>query len=452
IDWLRPLRGEIMQSINIDLSRRDWFRWAGAAALSASGWLGRLAAAEARPPRSCILLWMNGGPSQIDTFDLKPGHANGGPFKEIATSVPGIKISEHLPGLAKRMEHLALVRSLSGREGEHGQASFFAHTGYVQRGPIQYPTLGSLVARQLEDGAASLPGFVSIAPFRALNAAAHAPGFLGPRYASLSVGADQAFRSNAGAERPLGVENLAAPDAAANRFASRWQLLERMQSRFDADHPDGPAQAQRTAYQRAVRMMRQEAAKVFKLDDEPARVRDAYGRNAFGQGCLLARRLVEHRVPFVEVSLGGQTGIDWDTHSDNFARVRTLSNILDAAWSQLLDDLKGRGLLESTLIVWMGEFGRTPTINGSNGRDHYPLVSSAALAGGRIKAGQVIGKTSKDGAAVSERPVSLPEFLATVFEALDIDPQAQNTSNTSRPIPLVETGTRPVRELLRPRA
>jgi hypothetical protein len=190
------------------------------------------------------------------------------------------------------------------------------------------------------------------------------------------------------------------------------------------------------------------AAKALRLDDEPAGLRDAYGRNLFGQGCLLARRLVEQGVPFVEVSLGGAGGVGWDTHINNFDAVKELSGTLDVAWAGLLTDLKQRGLLGSTLVVWMGEFGRTPKINGNNGRDHFPYAWTAALAGGGVRGGQVVGKTSADGSAVVERPVTVPDLLATVLGALGIDPTRQNIANTGRPIGLVEKSARPISELL----
>jgi uncharacterized protein (DUF1501 family) len=197
------------------------------------------------------------------------------------------------------------------------------------------------------------------------------------------------------------------------------------------------------AYERAVRLMNTSAAKAFNLEEEPAALRDAYGRNLFGQGCLLARRLVERGVPFVEVTLGG-----WDTHGDNFNQVQRLSGILDPAWGTLMEDLKEHGLLDSTLIVWMGEFGRTPQINGGRGRDHYPNAWSTVLAGGGVKGGQAIGRTSPDGMTVQDRPVSVADLLATVCEALGIDPKKQNDSNVGRPIRIVEKSAQPIREVV----
>ena len=448
-----------MSRSSVSLSRRDWLRLstAGVLGVSLSGWMEALAAGTATNParrRSCILLWMSGGPSQMDTFDLKPGHANGGPFKEIATATPGVRISEHLPRLARRMNRLALVRSMSSKEGEHGLATYYAHAGYPMRGPVQYPTLGSLVAREAGAEADDLPGFVSIAPYRVFSPAAHAPGFLGPRYAPLIVGDAVSPYMQPQAEgdqsaRTLRVANLA-PHAgvASERFESRLRLAQQLQHDFVALHPDAAARSHATAYERAAKLMRTSAAKAFDLDAEPAKLRDQYGRNLFGQGCLLARRLVERGVPFIEVSLGGPGGIGWDTHLNNFETVKELSATLDAGWAALVDDLQARGLLETTLIVWMGEFGRTPKINADNGRDHYPYAWTAALAGGGIKGGQVIGKTSAGGETVTERPVSVPDLLATVCLALGIDPAKQNLSNVGRPIRIADPAARPIEELL----
>jgi hypothetical protein len=431
-----------MLRTSLHLSRREWLRLsaAGIAGGSMSGWLGELAAVaapDANRRRSCILLWMDGGPSQTDTFDLKPGHANGGPFRPIATTVPGIRISEHLPQVARHMDRLALVRSMNSKEGDHRLAAAYAHTGYPQRGPIQYPTLGALVAKEAGAEGADLPAFVSIAPFRVSNSSAHSPGFLGPRFAPLVVGEN------------LGVQNLT-PHAGigGEHLQARLRLVEQMQHEFVADHPSAAATSHQTAYERAARLMRTTAARALDLDQEPDRLRDAYGRNKFGQGCLLARRLVERGVPFIEVTLGGDNSNGWDTHSNNFERVRELSQVLDAGWATLVDDLKNRGLLDSTLLVWMGEFGRTPTINGDQGRDHFPGAWSAVVGGGGIKGGQVLGKTSPGGEAIEQHPVSVPDLLATVCRALGIDPNNSNQSNVGRPISLVDKAAKPLQGLL----
>jgi uncharacterized protein (DUF1501 family) len=250
------------------------------------------------------------------------------------------------------------------------------------------------------------------------------------------------------ADRALRVQDLASPSGIAkDQMAARVDLLKQVQSDFQAGHPDLPALSHQSAYDRAVRLMRTTAAKAFDLDEEKSAVRDGYGRNLFGQGCLLARRLVERRVPFVEVTLDG-----WDTHNGNAATVKNLSQRVDAGWASLMRDLKERGLLETTLIVWMGEFGRTPKFPRADGRDHWPNSFSTVLAGGGIKGGQVIGDTGPDGAAIKDGPVTVPEFLATICQALGIDHQKQNLSNVGRPIRIVAPGAKAVEEALASRS
>jgi hypothetical protein len=420
-----------------------------------SGWLEALANDAAGHPerrRSCILLWMNGGPSQMDTFDLKPGHANGGPYKEIATAVPGIRISEHLPKIAKFMDHMAIVRSMSTKEGDHGRAAYLMRTGYLPQGPIHYPTLGALVSRELGAETSELPNFVSIAPFRFASPGAYSSGFLGPVNAPLIVG-ETVFplQATTDSEQALRVQDLAAPaEVTSQQVDARIRLLAGLEQDFAREHPGVAHQSHQAAYDRAVRLMRTVGAKAFNLDEEPAALRDAYGRSLFGQGCLLARRLVERGVPFVEVSLAGINGepFPWDTHQQNFETVQRLSQVLDAAWATLMDDLKTRGLLESTLIVWMGEFGRTPKINGALGRDHFPGAWTTVLAGGTIRGGRVVGRTSLDGMVVEERLVSVPDLLATVCGALGIDHLKQNMSNVGRPIRIVDKAARPITEIV----
>jgi hypothetical protein len=443
------------------LSRRDWLRLsaAGVVGYSMSGWLESMAADIATDPnrrRSCILLWMNGGPSQMDTFDLKPGHANGGPFKEIQTSIPGIRISEHLPRIAKNMEQVALIRSMSTKEADHGRASYLLRTGRVPGGPVQYPTLGSVLSKELGRPDAELPNFVSIAPFRALSPAAYGPGFLGPQYAPLIVGENAnnfGGPQQADFGQALHVEDLALPGGVSSeRAAARVRLLNDMEQDFMRQRATLASLTHRTAYQRAVTLMRSRAARAFHLEEEPAAMRDGYGGSLFGQGCLLARRLVERGVPFVEVTLSqapGVAGPGWDTHQNNFETVQKLSQVLDQAWSMLIADLRLRGLLDTTLIVWMGEFGRTPKIaRDRNGRDHWAKSWTTVLAGGGIRGGQVIGLTSPDGMEVLERPVAVADFLATIGLALGVDVTKQNTSNVGRPIRIVEPTAKPIQEVI----
>jgi hypothetical protein len=442
------------------LSRRQWLHLAaaGVAAASSSGWIETLAEVAAGDPqrrRSCILLWMTGGPSQLDTFDLKPGHDNGGPYKPIATSVPGIAISEHLPKLARQVEHLAVIRSMSTKEGDHSRATFLLRTGYVPQGPIHYPCLGALVAKELQRDDAELPGCVSIAPYRSLSPAAFGAGFLGPEYAPLVVGDSGFVRVQPGGTydaSALKVADLALPPGVGiGRADARLDLQGGLARDFQATHPGSAAVSHRSAYERAVRMMRSRAAQAFHLDGESQQLRDAYGRNPFGQGCLLARRLVERGVPFVEVALSGVDGSQafaWDTHQANFESVKKLSAVLDPAWATLIADLKMRGLLETTLVVWMGEFGRTPKINKQGGRDHFPAAWSTVLAGGGINGGATIGRTSDDGMTVADRPVAVADFMATVCKALGIDPTKQNPSDVGRPIRIADPAGRPIVEAL----
>jgi uncharacterized protein (DUF1501 family) len=440
------------------LSRRDWLRLSacGTFGLSLSRWFSALAD-EARGSkerqRSCILLWMSGGPSQMDTFDLKPEHENGGSFKAIDTSVPGIQISEHLPKLAQQMEHCAIIRSMLTKEGDHTRATYLLRTGYLPQGPVQYPTLGSVWSHELGSAESELPNFVSIAPYRFLSPAAFGPGFLGPKYAPLIVGDGNPNQArNADYEKSLQVKNLAAAAGVApEQTDARLDLLAGLEADFSAGHPGIPSASHRAAYVQAVRMMRSEAVKAFDLNPEPDALRDAYGRNQFGQGCLLARRLIERGVPFVEVSLNGvqgAPGLGWDTHQDNFNAVQKLSETLDPAWATLLEDLKTRGLLDTTLVIWMGEFGRTPKINEMKGRDHFPAAWSTVLCGGGIRGGQVVGQSSPDGMTVAERPVAVADFLATACLALGIDPMGQNTSNVGRPIRIADPQAKPIEEVL----
>jgi uncharacterized protein (DUF1501 family) len=416
------------------LSRRDALKLtaAGVTSLSLSGWFNVLAthaAGQKTKHKSCVLLWMDGGPSHKDTFDLKPGTAAGGPFKPIDTSVPGIQISEHFPQFAKVMQHAAILRGMSTGEGAHGRAKYNMHTGYREgQGGVAYPSLGSIVAKELGRKDLPLPNFVSV------GNRSYGAGFLGTRFQPLIIN-----------DARRGVENLK-PTVGGSAFDGRVDLLEQMEKAFQRDYQAGAAASHLTTYQRAVTLMKSKEAKAFDILQEPESVRRAYGAGRFGEGCLLARRLIETGVSFVEVSLGG-----WDTHQDNFDRVKRLSQQVDPAMSSLVRDLKERGLLEDTLIIWMGEFGRTPRINtrgAKPGRDHYPRAWTSLLMGGGIKSGQVIGKTDREGASVVDRRISTIDFLATVCAILGINCNKQNHTPSNRPIRIVDKGSNPIKELL----
>ena len=416
-----------------ELSRRDFCRWSAAGALTTalSGWLDVLAARAAGAPRtkSCILLWMDGGPSHKDTFDLKPDSKGAGEFKPIDTSAKGVQISEHLPKLAKLMHLGALIRGMSTPEGAHPRAKYNLHTGYREgQGGVVYPSIGSIVSQELGKKDFPAPNFVSI------GNRSYGAGFLGPKHQPLTVG-----------DPARGVEDLKAL-VSARQFDNRVGLLQEMEKAFYGAYQADAINDHKTTYERAVRLMQSQEAKAFDLALEPSASRAAYGSGRFADGCLMARRLVEVGVPFVEVSLGG-----WDTHQDNFTRVKRLSGEVDGPLSALLTDLKERGLLESTLVIWMGEFGRTPNINNRGaqpGRDHYPRAWSLATFGGGIKGGAVHGRTDKEGASVEDGKVSTLDFMATVCTILGIDFTKENETSTGRPIRIVDKGGQPVTNII----
>ncbi|MEX0820449.1 MAG: DUF1501 domain-containing protein, partial [Pirellulaceae bacterium] len=327
-----------------EYSRRDLLKisLASACGVSYSGWLPKLAqaAAEQNKSRACIVLWMSGGPAQTDTFDLKPDHENGGPFKQIETAVAGIKISEHLPRLAQQMKDMAIIRSMNTTEGDHGRGTQLMLTGYRPgNASVRYPSLGSLVSKEIGWRDNELPNYVSLSTFPfAPNV--NGPGFLGPQYAPLVVSGDS---DNPQARANLSIDNLQPPLGVDDEsMRNRVGVLDFLQKRFAAQATSESARAHQANYERAVRMVESQAKHAFRLDEESNELRDRYGRNRFGQGCLLARRLVERGVPFIEVALSrvNNNPVSWDTHADNFTRVRELSEVLDPAWATLMDDLR----------------------------------------------------------------------------------------------------------------
>jgi hypothetical protein len=445
--------------------RRFLVRAATAASASCGlgGWLGRLAAAAAPPAdgaraKSCILLWMAGGPSHIDTFDPKPEARADvrGEFQAIETAVPGIRVSEHFPRFARLMRHAAILRGMSTAESDHKLATYNLHTGYASRGggAVAYPSLGAIVSRELGRRDVALPNFVTIGrgPQEALSA-----GFLGPDHQPLTV------------NDPARGLDFVEPGTPPERFERELGLLRGLDAAFHQAYQSPAGDAHRTAVDRAVRLMNARQKEAFDVSKEPAAVREAYGPPApapsaprvggkmagggerpgnFGQACLMARRLVEAGVPFVEVVMGD--GVGWDTHRDNFSRTRALSLECDAAMAALVADLNTRGLLDTTLVVWMGEFGRTPQCTGG-GRNHWSHAWSSVLVGGGIKGGQVVGKTDRDGATVTDRPITVPDFLGTLCTILGVDPKRKNhPPGVDRPIPIVDTskGMNLVTELL----
>jgi hypothetical protein len=410
-------------------SRRTLMKWGAASGLGAglgallqrsAGAAGLFAGKNPHPARACIMLYMAGGPSHIDTFDPKPGRKTGGPYQAIATSADGVQIGEHLPKLAAQMKHVALIRSLTAKEGNHDRARHLMHTGYAPAGGADHPAFGALVAEARDHATGGMPGYVSIA------GPGEDAGFLPANYSPFPVQSPQ--RPVRYLARARGLDGA--------RFDERLALWRKLEDSYTSDGGGEFARGRRAVGEQAAELMRAKGVDAFRIDSQPERVRQAYGKNDFGAGCLMARRLVEAGVPFVEVTLNG-----WDTHEANFERVRKLCDVLDQGMAALLADLDQRGLLASTLVLWMGDFGRTPHINDKGGRDHYPACSSVLLAGGGVKGGQAVGSTDSDGSEIRDRPVSVPDLYRTIAYALDLNPDKLRTSPSGRPLKSVDGGT-----------
>ncbi len=394
-------------------------------------WLDpRAAAAQGAPnpakAKACILLWMNGGPSHLDTFDPKPGTLTGGPTKAIKTSVAGTMISENFPQVAEQAHHMAIIRSMTSKEGNHQRAQYLMHTGYSPNPTVTHPSLGAWVNEELGATTSDLPNFVSI------SGPSFGAGFLGVQYAPFVL------------QNPLQQpQNIAfARNVNDDRFGKRRDALEMMEQQFAAETGDGKVKGRDQVYARAVRMMKSPRLKAFDISEEPEAVKQAYGDSDFGRGCLVARRLVESGVKFVEVVKDR-----WDTHKDNFTAVGKNAGEVDPAMATLMKELEARGLLDSTLVIWMGEFGRTPKINGNDGRDHYPKAWNAVLAGGGVRGGQVYGATDATGENVVDRPIVTNDYFATIAALLGMSPSKTFMTPIGRPISITEKGT-PVKDLI----
>lgn len=368
--------------------------------------------------KACILLWMGGGPSSMDIWDLKPGTDNGGPFKPISTS-GDVQISEHMPLMAKQMHHMAIIRSMSTREADHNRGRYYMHTGYVPDPNVDYPSYGAVIAHELMSQRPEL----AIPPFVSVGGASEGPGFLGMSWAPLNVSSNGRIRN---LDSSLGKE----------RIGQRQIALKAIEDGFIGQRRGNLAEDHRKVLGKTYDLLGSEQMKAYEVDKEPQEVKEKYGVNGFGQGCLLARRLVEAGVPFVEVDLGG-----WDNHQGIF---RTLENdrlpVLDKAMAALTDDLEQRGLLKDTMIVWMGEFSRTPRINADAGRDHWARAWSVVVGGGGIKGGQAVGATNADGTEVVGEPYSSEDLMASVCQGLGISLETTFTSRNGRPMKIANSG------------
>ena len=418
------------------LSRRTLLR-AGtltAAGLTMADALRLRAEADESKPKdtAAILLWLGGGQSHIDLWDLKPDAPSEfrGEFKPISTNVNGVQISEHFPMQAKIWDKMAVVRSVTHTNAGHGMGSHWMMTGYVPQAEIvnnRNPSCGSVAAKMRGPNRPGLPAYVTVPNNPPVAGAA----YLGAAYNPFSAGGDP---NNPG----FSVRDLIPPNRIdVSRISKRKELLSTFDTlRRDAD-ASGIALGMDRFYQEAFEIMTGPAAReAFDIKKEDAKLRDRYGRNTWGQSCLLARRLVEAGVTFVSVDLGG-----WDTHGNNFNQLKT-SNMpkLDQAFSALVEDLAQRGMDKKVVVFATGEFGRTPRINSGAGRDHWPGANSVAFAGGGLKMGQAVGNTDKRAEYPADNPYGPGDVLATVYHVLGIDYHTSFMDDGNRPVPIVNYG------------
>lgn len=394
---------------------------------------GKSVTSPATNEHSIIVLWMRGGQSHIDSFDPKTGVEEAGPFGKIQTRIPGLHFTDRLPKLAAVADELTVIRSIVGEETEHNRAQYFANTGFRPLASLSSPGIGSIVSHELgpvpmkRADRSGLASYISIG-----EDAWSGPGYLGMQHSAFLI-----FDPN---HRPQNFGS--AEEANSDRFQRRVDLLRRFDAANKITATHSLSKERQSARDQAIAMMKSPQQSAFDISQAPATLRERYGNKKFGQGCLMARQLVQAGVRFVEVHLDG-----WDSHVENFKTHDRLLAELDAGFSTLLTDLKAHGLLEQTLILCMGEFGRTPRINPRAGRDHHAKCWSAVLAGGCVKTGQVYGSTNARGSNVDKDPVKIPDLLATIFTAVGIDPHKQFTDDGGKPVELVDKGS-PVAALL----
>lgn len=416
-----------------ELSRRKFMQYSakallgvGLSSVAGPAWASQI---QNKPTaKSVIYIYLSGGMSHIDTFDPKPKWDQQGPVETISTNVSGIQISSYLPQLAKRMNHMAVIRSMYSNQGAHEPGTYFMHTSYVKRGTIQHPGLGAWLNSMSGKTNSTLPGNIRIG---GSNNAPGGAGYLDAKYEPLHLGnPDEGLPY---VDRHHSIDEI--------EMRERLAIAQMMDLTFHKKYPAKQVRAYNDVYSEAIRLMNSKDLEAFNLNNEPEKTRRRYGESKFGKGCLLARRLVEHGVRFVEVTSGG-----WDTHDDNHNRVAELSNPLDTGVSALLDDLHYRGLLEETLVVIGTEFGRSPELNGNSGRNHHPTAFSTVLAGGGIRGGQVYGVTDERGHSVAENGVTVPNFNATIAYALGLPLDKVVYSPSGRPFTIADNG-QPIKAL-----
>lgn len=381
-----------------------------------------------RHDKRVILLWLAGGASQLETWDPKPGAPTGGPFAKITTDVPGLEVCELLPQLATRMKHTAVIRSLNTQIGDHGQAYKLMETGRRSEAGVEFPHMGAVLAKELGRADSQVPDYVTMYTSTEGRSRGTA-GFLGARYGEMFL-TEQMIPENL---RRL--ESISAAD-----HADRAALRQLLADRFTRGLETPAVNSQNSAYQRVRGLMSSDH--LFDVEREPAEMRAKYGPTQFGQQCLIARRLSEAGTPFVKVARAW-----WDSHGQNFETHRELCADLDHSMAALLDDLHDRGLLDHTLVITLGEFGRTPQINGSLGRDHFASAWSCTLSGCGIKGGTVYGKTDEKGHTVVDGELNAGDLFATILQAVGIEHDKEYMLG-ARPIPLSDFGSEPVKDVL----
>jgi len=431
----------LMPSRGAKIFRRGFLKLsaAGVVGASSSGWLlPRLAYSNegrAERPKACIMLHMQGGMSQHHTFTVPEYRAQN---EQIQTAVAGVQFCEYFPRLAARMGDICLIRGMSTGNTVHERARAMMHTGYNPNGTVVYPSVGNIASCELGAADAELPNFVSIqggndgdaagAPHRSV------PAYLGPRHATVPIN-----------DPARGLENLRS--AIAERpFDDGARLLDEFETELQSTRPSIAGAAHQANLRRAVQLMRSDKMRAFELEREPATIRNAYGNSQFGRSLLLARRLVEAGVPFIEVTLAG-----WDDHGSALGSIRRRASYVDPAIASLIDDLKQRGLFDNTLIVLMSEFGRTPHLadsgyNQTLGAGHYANAWTTFMAGGGVRGGRVIGRVDARGGTVTDRPVNVQDFLATMCHALRIDYRKEYMTREGRPMTFLTPSARPVQE------
>lgn len=414
-----------------EVSRRDFVARLASASLGigllpagsalAAGEGASKARLEKPTAKNVIYLYMAGGMSHLDTLDVKPGNEAMGVTQAIKTGADGIQISEYLARTAPLMKHCALINSMTSTQGAHEQGNYFMHTSFTLRGTIRHPAMGAWLMKYQGKGNETLPGNVVIG-----NASRHpGAGFFESKFAPLVIG-----------DPEKGLQNSQRLDSVTEQaFNRRIEMARDLDTWFHQAYQHKNVRAYSDLYDEALKLMKSEDLKAFDLSAEDAATREKYGSDPFGQGCLLARRLVENNVRFVEVSLGR-----WDTHVNNFVEVPERCDTLDRGLSALLEDLESRGLLKETLVVLATEFGRTPRINSNEGRDHYPKAFSCLMAGGGIKGGTIYGKTDASGSEVVENKVTIPDFNATIGYALGLPLDQVLYSPSKRPFTVADKG------------